>query len=127
MSTSNFFGPGAYALVNGTTIQVTSDVLKPSFSATAYATADSKPLPLVGSSSMNQGGYAGLSVPTVKVPDVTSSSWSLAQGSALGLPLAVPLAEDAGGAASSGAQAAARARTDTAATQIRVARDMGQP
>ena len=60
--------------MNGTVIQVTSELLKPSFSATAYATADSKPLPLVGSSSTNHGGYAGLSVPTVKVPAVTSSS-----------------------------------------------------
>src|SRR5688572_6299392 len=98
MSTSNFLSPGAYALVKGTTIQLTSLDANPSSSATAYATADSKPLPLVGSSSTNHGEYAGLSVPTVNFPAVTSWSWSFAQASALALAVALPLA--AGGAAS---------------------------
>ncbi len=51
MSKSNFFGPGAYDELNGTTVHFTSFSAKPSWSATAYATALSKPLPLVGSSS----------------------------------------------------------------------------
>ena len=75
MSTSNFLSPGAYALVNGTVIQLDLGLRRnPSCAATAYATADSKPSPLVGSSSTNHGGYAGLSVPTVNLPAVINSS-----------------------------------------------------
>ena len=55
---------------------VTWSVVKPSSSATAYATADSKPLPLLGSSSSKYGGYAGESVPMVKVPGVRVCSVS---------------------------------------------------
>ena len=39
MSKSNFFGPGAYELLNGSYAQVTWDLGKPSWAATAYATA----------------------------------------------------------------------------------------
>ena len=35
MSKSNFFGPGAYEVLNGTTIQFTSSLVKPSCFATA--------------------------------------------------------------------------------------------
>ena len=54
--------------MNGTLVQVTFEGSKPSCWPTAYATADSKPLPLVGSLSENHGSYAGLEVPTVSVP-----------------------------------------------------------
>ena len=82
MSKSKFFGPGAYEELNGTTVHLTSSFEKPSFSATAYATALSNPLPFVGSSSSKYGGNAGLSVPTVSWPDLTRSSRSLGHRSA---------------------------------------------
>ena len=56
--------------------------MKPSFSATAYATADSKPSPLVGSFLENHGSYAGESVPIVSVPGVRTASAAQAAGSA---------------------------------------------
>src|SRR4051812_31858994 len=79
MSRSNFFFPGAKEVLNGTTIHLTSSCAKPRFVATAYATALSKPRPERGSltfhgafsSPPNQGGKAGLSVPTVSVPGLT--------------------------------------------------------
>ena len=55
--------------------------MKPICSATAYATALSKPLPLVGSSSSNHGGNAGESVPIVSEPGVCRLSDSIAHGS----------------------------------------------
>src|SRR5689334_7560126 len=68
MSKSNFFGVGAITLVKDATVQVTFAGGYPSCLATAYATADSKPLPLLGLSSTNQGAKAGESVATVRVP-----------------------------------------------------------
>src|SRR3954451_7177766 len=78
MSKSNDFLPGAYDLAKGVYTQFTFAWVKPSFFATAYTTADSKPLPVDGSLIFhvepffapppNQGGKAGLSVPTVSVP-----------------------------------------------------------
>src|SRR3954462_11953693 len=78
MSKSNDFLPGAYDLANGVYTQFTFAWVKPSFFATAYTTADSKPLPVDGSLIFhvdpfaapppNHGGKAGLSVPTVSVP-----------------------------------------------------------
>src|SRR3954463_1928771 len=78
MSKSNDFLPGAYDLAKGVYTQLTFAWVKPSFVATAYTTADSKPLPVDGSLIFhvepffapppNQGGKAGLSVPTVSVP-----------------------------------------------------------
>src|SRR3954453_2417753 len=78
MSKSNDFLPGAYDFANGVYTQLTFAWVKPSFVATAYTTADSKPLPVDGSLIFhvepffapppNQGGKAGLSVPTVSVP-----------------------------------------------------------
>ena len=56
--------------------------MKPSSSAIAYATALSKPLPFVGSSSTKYGGKAGLSVATVRVPGVSVLRLSLAHASA---------------------------------------------
>ena len=56
MSKSQFFGVGLKTLLNGTRIQVTSSGVKPSFSATAAATAPSYPLPFSGLSSTNHGG-----------------------------------------------------------------------
>ena len=41
MSKSKFFSPGLYDWLNPTFTQVTWSWLKPSWSATAYATADS--------------------------------------------------------------------------------------
>src|SRR5436309_1566594 len=79
MSKSNFFGPGANDVLNRTRIHFTSFLAKPSLPATAYATALSKPWPERGSLTFhgafslppNQGGYAGLSVPTVSWPPLT--------------------------------------------------------
>src|SRR4051794_13718842 len=78
MSKSNDFLPGAYDLAKGVYTQFTFAWVKPSFVATAYTTADSKPLPVDGSLIFhvepfaapppNHGGNAGLSVPTVSVP-----------------------------------------------------------
>src|SRR5262249_58165811 len=87
MSKSNFFGPGANDVLNGTTIQFTSLFAKPSCFATAYATALSKPWPERGSLTFhgdfslppNHGGYAGLSVPTVSCAEWTSGREAFAQ------------------------------------------------
>ena len=51
MSKSNVLGPGLYELSNGTYVHATWSLVKPSWSAIAYATALSKPWPLVGSPS----------------------------------------------------------------------------
>src|SRR3954453_17818964 len=88
MSKSNFFGPGANDVLNGTTIHLTSFLANPSLRATAYATADSKPWPERGSLTFNgdfslppnQGGKAGLSVPTVSWPALTRLRALLVQG-----------------------------------------------
>src|SRR6478752_506288 len=120
MSKSKSLAPGAYEVLNGTLIHLTWSLLKPSCAATAYATADSKPLPLAGSLSTNHGSYAGESVPTVSWPAVLSGSVSVAHASASAVLLAPD--ESAGSAAEdppsdSGAQAAApRTRGRTAAT-----------
>src|SRR5438874_1948415 len=87
MSKSNFFGPGANEVENGTTTHPTSLFGKPSFPATAYATAPSNPCPERGSLTFqgafavppNHGGNAGLSVPTVSFPAFTSWRSDLAQ------------------------------------------------
>lgn len=75
VSKSKLLEPGLNDCSNGTTTQCTSPFLKPSFPATAYATALSNPCPELGSLTFhieplggvppNQGGNAGLSVPTV--------------------------------------------------------------
>src|SRR2546423_8136524 len=78
MSKSNFFGPGANDVLNGTTIHFTSLSTKPSLPATAYATADSKPWPEAGlltfhgdfSAPPNHGGNAGVARPTASRPPV---------------------------------------------------------
>ena len=49
MSKSNAFLPGAYDLAKGVYTQLDVRREKPSCFATAYATADSKPLPVEGS------------------------------------------------------------------------------
>src|SRR3954465_15009821 len=90
MSKSNFFGPGANDVLNGTTIHLTSFLAKPSLRATAYATADSKPSPERGSLTFqgdfslppNHGGKAGLSVPTVNWPALTRLRLPLSQEAA---------------------------------------------
>lgn len=74
--------------------------------ATAYATADSKPLPLLGSSSTNHGAYAGLSVPTVSVPGVRVWSEALVQAAAD----ADPVVDDADGADASSASVRTKPR-----------------
>src|SRR2546423_7060489 len=87
MSRSNFFGPGANEVENGTTTQFTSLFANPSFCATAYATADSNPSPERGSLTFhgawavppNHGGNAGLSVPTVSLPAFRSGRSPFAQ------------------------------------------------
>src|SRR5215212_9980531 len=78
--------PGAYDELNGTLVHWTWSPVKPSFSATAYATADSKPSPFVGSFLANHGSYAGESVPIVNVPGVRTASAAQAAGSAAGAP-----------------------------------------
>src|SRR5919197_4469368 len=97
MSKSKAFLPGAKELLNGTYFHLTSVREKPSCLATAYATADSKPLPVLGSLIFqnelfvpppNQGGYAGLSVPTVRTPLWTRWRFPLLQ-----LLAAVPVLE----------------------------------
>src|SRR5690242_20172909 len=89
MSKSNGFLPGANERLNGTYVHSTCDREYPSCLATAYATADSKPLPVDGSLIFhfdpftspppNHGGYAGLSVPIVSFPSLTVSSAAGAQ------------------------------------------------
>src|SRR2546426_352585 len=87
MSKSNDFGPGANELLNGTCVHATSSFEKPSFFATAYATALSYPCPLRGSLTCHglcgvppyQGGKAGLSVPIVSFPALTRLRSLLAQ------------------------------------------------
>jgi hypothetical protein len=68
--------------LNGTVTHVTSSLEKPSSLATAYATADSNPWPVVGSLLLNHGSKAGESVPTVSVPGVSRESCSFSQASA---------------------------------------------
>src|SRR5262249_61948640 len=95
MSKSNFFGPGANDVLNGTTIQFTSLFAKPSCFATAYATALSKPWPERGSLTFhgdfslppNHGGDAGLCVPPVRCAEWTSRGGGLGEGAA---PAVVP-------------------------------------
>src|SRR5207248_7048327 len=87
MSKSNFFGPGAKEVLKGTTTHLTSLCAKPSLPATAYATALSNPWPERGSLTFqgafsvppNQGGKAGLSVPTVSWPALTRLRSAFAQ------------------------------------------------
>src|SRR5881392_2088832 len=88
MSKSNVLLPGRNDCSNGTTIQCTSGLVKPSCLATAYVTALSKPSPDLGSLTFqnvlcgvppNHGGYAGLSVPTVSRPAPTRWSLSFVQ------------------------------------------------
>ena len=52
---SNFLAPGAMIWSKLATSHFTWSLSKPSLSATAYATADSKPFPLLGSLSTTQG------------------------------------------------------------------------
>ena len=107
-----------------TNVHLTWSWVNPSLSATAYATADSKPSPVVGSSSMTYGGYAGLDVLMVRVPGDSSgnacgeqsSAASDAAGEVAGLPApsvpagAVGALDGAAHAASSTAANAASAR-----------------
>src|SRR5262245_48102524 len=98
---SNFFFPGANDVANGTTTHFTWLRAKPICRATAYATADSYPLPVVGSLNFhgllcspppNHGGKAGLSVPMVSVPDWTSGRLAVSQTAAWDWPPAAPAA-----------------------------------
>src|SRR6478735_7661021 len=107
MSKSNFFAPGAYDELNGTLVHCTASPVKPSFSATAYATADSKPSPLVGPFLENHGSYAGESVPIVSVPAVRAAS---AAAAAEGDSLVVGSSPASGVLLSTGAQPSARNR-----------------
>ena len=50
---SQLFVPGAYVVTKGATIHFTWLALKPSLSATAYATALSNPFPVFGSLSFH--------------------------------------------------------------------------
>jgi bifunctional non-homologous end joining protein LigD len=89
MSKSNDFLPGANDLANGMYVQLTFSRPNPSCFATAYATADSNPLPVDGSLIFhfeplgvpppNHGGYAGLSVPIVSVPELMTRSAQAAE------------------------------------------------
>src|SRR6187200_872331 len=97
MSKSKLFGPGAKALLNGVYTHCTSFFANPSRFATAYATADSKPLPVFGSLIFHfepfgvpppyHGGKAGLSVPMVSLPSLTRFSEPFEQD-ALGAAIA---------------------------------------
>ena len=82
MSKSKSTPPGLNRLLKPTLIHFTWSAEKPSSSATAYATADSKPLPLLGSLSTNHGSKAGESVPIVSTPSLFSGSSSVAHSSA---------------------------------------------
>src|SRR6476619_2726716 len=108
MSKSNFFSPGAYDELNGTLVHCTWSPVKPSFSATAYATADSKPSPLVGSFLLNHGSYAGESVPMVSVPGVRTASAAQPAGSASVEAVPVGLGPSVAVLLSTGAHPAAR-------------------
>src|SRR3954451_21120785 len=78
---SKFLAPGAMIWSKLSFTQVTWSLSKPSCSATAYATADSKPLPVEGSLSRTQGSYAGSDVATVRTPVLSvESEPSLALG-----------------------------------------------
>src|SRR4051812_31285352 len=70
MSKSKFFGAGETAALKDCLVHFTWSLEYPSLFATAYATADSNPLPLAGLLSENQGSYAGLSVAMVRTPEV---------------------------------------------------------
>src|SRR6185503_4655460 len=94
MSKSNDFLPGAKERLKGTYVQCTAEGLKPSCFATAYAVADSKPFPVEGSLTFQKelfvppayhGGYAGLSVPIVSWPGLTSVSCDFAHDAAAAL------------------------------------------
>src|SRR5689334_11598786 len=118
MSKSNAFGPGAMALLNVTEVQVTLSCEYPRRWATWYATADSKPLPFLGSLSENHGSYAGLSVPIVSLPAV------LVLRAPAGQTLPEAEADAAGDELSSAGAHAARAASSSAAppTEVRVFR-----
>src|SRR5215212_1917465 len=149
-SMSKALSPGAIELSNGTTVQMTSSFAKPSFSASAYAKALSKPLPSVGSPSSQgfvapasgmskYGGYAGLSVPIVSFPDafVVRASFAQASADALGSTLAAADALAAVDGASDGAALlgdgdappvhALRARLASRMVVIESARRMSRP
>src|SRR4051812_42296902 len=70
MSKSKFFGAGEIAALKDSFVHLTWSLEYPSLFATAYATADSKPLPLAGLLFENHGSYAGSSVAMVRVPPV---------------------------------------------------------
>jgi hypothetical protein len=93
MSKSQFLGVGLNTLLNGTRVQVTSSGVKPSFWATAAATAPSYPLPFSGLSSTNHGGNTGLSVAIVSLPGVWVCSASLAHASVVADALSLVVAE----------------------------------
>src|SRR5436190_7036073 len=100
---SKVFGPGWIALLKGTGSQLTLSFVKPSFCATAYAVAASRPWPLVGSpssqgepeaagwSGSKYGGYAGLSAPTVSVPGVSVARLAAAHASGVAATVAAAL------------------------------------
>src|SRR5688572_21524806 len=117
MSRSKSLSPGRNELLNGTTTHSTSSSVKPSSSATAYATALSKPSPVAGSlisqsepsgePPSNHGGNAGLSVPIVSLPSETSSRLSFAQSDAASVVVAAALVVPAASSSSSEPQPAA--------------------
>src|SRR4051794_9206679 len=129
MSKSNFFGPGANDVLNGTTIHLTSFLANPSLRATAYATADSKPWPERGSLTFhgdfslppNQGGKAGLSVPTVSCPALTRWRSALSHEAVLPVVLLDDLSEPPQPAAAT-ASTAARGRTSHRRTRATLPR-----
>ncbi len=125
MSKSKSLGPGAVARPKGATTQDTFSLGYPSFAATAYATADSNPLPFSGRSSENHGPYAGLSVPTASVPAVRVGS---APGEQSAEPPGAGDAEpepEAGSWAAQPVTAASRAPASRAATTDVRGRGMG--
>src|SRR4051812_5674999 len=91
-SKSNGLGVGAMTLLKAACTHLTLSAGKLSCLATAKATADSKPLPLLGLLSTNHGSYAGVSVATVSTPLLWVFRFSGAQASAATLAVFVPAA-----------------------------------
>src|SRR5688572_17050987 len=119
------------AWLNVTGIHSTWSAVKPSCSASAYATALSKPRPLLGSmfchgsvisspatGSLKYGGKVGLSVPTVRMPGALLAKLSVAQGSGVGSADAAWLAAVEGSAVALGDPAPVQAMRRAAMTKM---------
>src|SRR5690606_13531918 len=112
-ATSKSLAPGAMIWSKLAVTHSTWSGANPSSSATAYATAASKPSPAVGSLATTHGSYAGSDVANVRTPCVTVGS--------------APSAAVAASVVSSTGANAASARAVTTARAVRRAVRMGSP